>query len=165
MKMKLQNSIAAVFIFMAGTFVSFCSGSKIFTEIDFSFRNLEDIFPLAFMGHEVQLINKVPVFRKELECEDYRAGTYASVAAIEVCECTDSAVCQKNWKYLVEEKKLEPLDDYIDVEGKEKRFDYTEESGLSGLIWTNKSFLFQAEASTEKNLKSLLSGTEIAKLQ
>ena len=152
------------FLLIFAIALSSCSKSKIFTEIDFSFKSLDDIYPLKFVGLDAEIRKSIPGYRKGLQCEDYRLGGFGAKASLEVCQCSDSGNCKKNWDYLVEQKREEKLTDFSEVSGNEWRFDYVEESGIAGLIWTNKSFLFQAEAESEKLLRSFLAGSEIAKL-
>ena len=55
--------------------------------------------------------------------------------------------------------------EYDQTISKSRNFSYSAADGISGLIWTNQHWLFQAVGSSKKILQDFLTAANLAKLQ
>lgn len=165
---------------LAAAMVAGCGKAKIFTEIDYSFDNIEDIFPGKFKSENVSLRAAQPSYYKRLQASDYRAGIYGKLVSLEVWEHESDAMAKNNYGRVVAREKADRQSSLRVTESGEKRpgfnsmsesktsesrFDYTDHDGMAGMVWTNKSFLFHVTALNEDVLRDFLTQAGLAKLQ
>lgn len=161
-----MSKIRILFIIVLAASVTIgCGKSKIFTEIDFSLENIDDIYPAEYRGQRVELRDRQPTYQKQLNSVEYRLGGYGSDVSLEVWEFEKASDAKTGWQLLVDEKDRDKLNSYDSVKTSEYRFNYTTAEEFAGIIWTNKMFLFRIEAENDAVLKDFLKNTKIAKIQ
>lgn len=139
-----------------------CSKPVIFTELDISFRSIEEIFPDDFRNEK----KSVEVTDSEVTgFTEFKRGRYGQSVALEVWEFTDQNLSRAKWEEIVNAEKKRNLTDFTRINGKELRFDYIRETGPSGMVWTNKMFLFRVLGETKETIKEFLKNTKLARLQ
>lgn len=139
-----------------------CSKPMIFTELDISFKNLDEVFP------EIYKTEKKIIETSASEIagfSDFRRGKYGQLVSLEVWEFSEASAAQRKWDELVTGEKKRNLTDFTRVNGKESRFEYVRETGPSGMIWTNKMFLFRILAENKDTLTNFLKDTKVARLR
>ena len=160
----MLKKYAKIVFVMVATFLFYCDKTKIFTEIDFTFDEIEDAFPEKFAGNKLSLrnINKKTtqkVFEKGL------LGLYGSIISLEVIQCKTKKQCRANFDKEHKILRKVGFEEFDLTQTGEAKLSYVAKDKIAGLVWTNKSFLFNLEAKTKKHLLAFLKSGKIAKIE
>lgn len=142
------------------TLFTACSREKIFTEIDYSFKKLEDVFPANFKGHILELYDEKPDYAED--AKKYRRGLYGATVALEAIEAHDPGEAGELWHSFVDRKKSEDLAMMRERSSGNLSFEYKTPEGFAGRIWTSSSYMFSAEAESQETLESFLLESKLA---
>ena len=142
-----------------------CSESVIFTDVHLRLDTLKEVYPKEFESNSPKFLENQNLYKAELESEDHLLAHYGTDIALEAWDCEKAGLSQTNWKKIKDFLMQEKLKSYNVTKTKEMRFDYKKQDGISGILWTNKQYLFLAEASGNENLRKFLSLSSIAKIK
>lgn len=140
----------------------FCSKSRIFTDVTVEVKSLDELFPAEFYGERVELTRDKR--ERSFAAKEHILGIYGSRVSLEVWDFSDSAKAKEIWENLVKEKRLEKLKSFTVDKTTENRFDYETEENFSGIIFTNKGFLFAVEAASPKILSQFIQESKIGRV-
>ncbi|MDH5719642.1 MAG: hypothetical protein OEZ13_03380 [Spirochaetia bacterium] len=148
----------AVFLFFLN-----CSGGGVFTDVTLRVDNLEEVFPSEFKNNKSVFIEIKNSF--DIKFDQRLSAHYGTEASLTAWDCDSPEISQKNWE-TVKESLLKSGLRYYDIKKtRDYRFDFKKNDEIVGILWTNKKYLFLAEAIDSKSLQKFLASTAIAKVK
>lgn len=139
-----------------------CRQPAIFTEIDFSFKSLDDIFPEQFASLNRSLTDESGLLS---DASDFRMGRYGTILTLEVWQFKTPDKAKESWQTLTTTERKQILAEYDQVKTTENRLNFKRATGISGIIWTNKMFLFRILAENNEVMRLFMKESKIGRLQ
>jgi len=162
---KINIFLIVWFVLISILFSIQCKDSNLYLNVDFSFDDIEDIFPKSFNNQNVTLVKDGPNYNKDLNFKNYRIGLYSSDVSLEIWENESENLSKQNWEKMKVFQKKKKMNNYSQEKSSEYRYNFETQDGFTGIIWTNKMFLFRIEAKNSQLMKNFLKNSKIAKIK
>jgi hypothetical protein len=137
-----------------------CKRSSIFTEIDASFKSLEDVFVAEFRNENRQVEKNTDL---SLEASEALTGRYGTTLTLDVWEFKSEADCRAAYETLTAlEKQNEPRE-YDQTRAAESRYQFVRQTGVAGEVFTIKKVLFRILATDKNTIAEYLIASKLAR--
>ncbi len=137
-----------------------CKRSSIFTEIDASFKSLEDVFIAEFRNETRQVEKNTEL---ALEATEALTGRYGTTLTLDVWEFSSEADCGRAYEALTAIEKQNQPREYNQTRATESRYQFTRQTGIAGEIFTIKKVLFRLLATDKNTIAEYLVASKLAR--
>lgn len=137
-----------------------CKRSSLFTEIDASFKSLEDVFVAEFRN-EPRHVEK----NSELSLDAVEAltGRYGTLLTLDVWEFKNENDCKTAYGTLTGIEKQNQPREYSQTRAAENRYQFVRQLGVAGEIFTIKKILFRILATNKNTIAEYLIASRLAR--
>jgi len=139
-----------------------CKKSTIFTEIDASFRDLDDVFVSEFKG-QPRAIEKNTAL--DLGAKEAKTGRFGTLLTLDVWEFGDTATARHGYEVLVATEKQNAPREFDQVRSSEFRYSFVRETQIAGEIFTVKKILFRILGENKDTLREYLIASKIGRMR
>ena len=139
---------------------SSCKPSSVFTEIDASFKSLEDVFVAEFRNENRQVEKNTEL---ALDAAEALTGRYGTTLTLDVWEFKSEADCRTAYDTLTALEKQNQPREYNQTRANESRYQFTRQTGIAGEIFTIKKVLFRILATDKNTTTEYLIASKLAR--
>ncbi|GAB4442542.1 MAG: hypothetical protein OHK0011_24960 [Turneriella sp.] len=140
--------------------VSVCKPSSVFTEIDASFKSLEDVFVAEFRNENRQVEKNTDL---SLEASEALTGRYGTTLTLDVWEFRSETDCRAAYDTLTALEKQNQPREYNQTRAAENRYQFVRQTGIAGEIFTIKKVLFRVLATDKNTIAEYLIASKLAR--
>ncbi|MBS0619643.1 MAG: hypothetical protein JSR44_15770 [Spirochaetes bacterium] len=151
-----------VFCALILTALTHCKRSTIFTEIDASFRVLDDVFVSEFKG-QPRTIEKNTTL--DLSAKEAKTGRFGTLLTLDVWEFGDAAEAKQGYETLVATEKQNVPREFDQVRSNEFRYSFVRVSQIAGEIFTVKKVLFRILGENKDTVQEYLIASKLGRLR
>jgi hypothetical protein len=137
-----------------------CKRSSIFTEIDASFKSLEDVFVAEFRNENRQVEKNSEL---TLDATEALTGRYGTTLTLDVWEFKSEADCHTAYETLTAVEKQNQPREYDQTRAAESRYQFVRQTGVAGEIFTIKKVLFRILATDKNTIAEYLIASKLAR--
>jgi hypothetical protein len=137
-----------------------CKRSSIFTEIDASFKSLEDVFVAEFRNENRQVEKNTDL---SLEASEALTGRYGTTLTLDVWEFKSEADCRAAYETLTALEKQNQPREYDQTRAAESRYQFVRQTGVAGEVFTIKKVLFRILATDKNTIAEYLIASKLAR--
>lgn len=137
-----------------------CKPSSVFTEIDASFKSLEDVFVAEFRneGRHVEKNSEL-----SLDAAEALTGRYGTTLTLDVWEFRSEADCRAAYDTLTALEKQNQPREYNQTRAAEFRYQFVRQTGIAGEVFTIKKVLFRILATDKNTITEYLIASKLAR--
>lgn len=137
-----------------------CKKSSIFTEIDASFKSLEDVFIAEFHNESRQLEKNTEL---SLEAKEALTGRFGTTLTLDLWEFGSDADSKQAYETLTALEKQNGPREYDQTRAAENRYFFVRQTGIAGEIFTIKKVLFRVLAVDKDTIREYLITSKLAR--
>lgn len=137
-----------------------CKRTSLFTEIDASFKSLDDVFVDEFHDQKKSVEKNRDL---SLDAEEALTGRFGTLLSLDVWEFKNDADCKQAYLTLVDIEKQNGPREYDQVQSSESRYTFTRQMGIAGEIFTLKKILFRILATDKATIRDYLITSKLAR--
>lgn len=150
--------LPALLLFLIATL--HCKRTSIFTEIDASFKSLEDVFIAEFRNEPRQVEKNTDL---TLDAAEALTGRFGTALTLDVWEFKDDADCRAAYETLTGIEKQNQPREYDQTRSKEFRYRFVRQTGVAGEIFTIRKVLFRVLATDKDTISEYLIASKLAR--
>jgi len=153
----MKRSILAALLLICA-----CKKSSIFTEIDASFKSLDDVFVEEFKSSKKQIEKNTEL---TLDADTAKTGRYDTKLTLDVWEFNSDDDAKKSYETLAAIEKQNQPKSYDQTKSGEYRLRYTRQTGVAGEIFTVKKILFRFLAEDQDTIREYLIASKLGRVR
>ncbi|MBX3721455.1 MAG: hypothetical protein KF713_06410 [Turneriella sp.] len=140
----------------------YCKKSSIFTEIDASFKSLDDVFIAEFKNQPKQVEKNTEL---TLEAKEAKTGHFGTLLSIDVWEFADDAQAKQGYETLAGAERQNAPREYDQTKAGEYRYTFVRSTGIAGEIFTAKKILFRILGENKDTIREYLVASKLGRIR
>lgn len=146
------------------TFVTLisCKKSSIFTEIDASFKSLDDVFIAEFKNQPKQVEKNSEL---TLDAKEAKTGHFGTLLSLDVWEFGDDAAAKQAYETIMGAEKQNAPREYDQTRSSEYRYTFVRQTGVAGEVFTVKKILFRILAENKDTIREYLIASKLGRIR
>ncbi|MBV6494460.1 MAG: hypothetical protein LDLANPLL_02493 [Turneriella sp.] len=148
-------------IFVIAFLVS-CKKSSVFTEINASFKSLDDVFVEEFKNEKRNVEKNTEA---NFGAHEAKTGRYGTLVVLDVWEFASESESKQHYEALTNEEKNNTPREYDQTKSNEYRYQFIRGSGVAGEIFTIKKLLFRILGENKDTIREYLIASKLANIR
>lgn len=149
-------------LFFLGLLVFSCKKSAIFTEIDASFKSLDDVYIAEFKNETRQVEKNTEL---ALDAKEALTGRFGTRLTLDIWEFSSEDQARQAYEMLTGTEKQNSPREYDQTKGKEYRYAYVRQTGVAGEIFTVKKILMRFLADSKDTIREYLIASKLGRVR
>lgn len=156
--MMLRKITPLLLVFFVVT--AACKRTSLFTEIDASFKSLDDVFIPEFRNESRHVEKNSEL---TLDAAEALTGRYGTLLTLDVWEFASESDCKAAYETLTGIEKQNGPREYSQTRAAENRYQFVRQLGVAGEIFTIKKVLFRILATDKNAIAEYLIASRLAR--
>ncbi len=149
-------------ILMAALSLVSCKKSSLFTEIDASFKSLDDVFITEFKNQQKQVEKNTEL---TLDAKEAKTGHFGTLLSLDVWEFGADADAKQAYETLIAAEKQNTPREYDQTRSGEYRYTFVRQTGVAGEVFTAKKILFRILAENKDTIREYLIASKLGRIR
>lgn len=139
-----------------------CKKSSLFTEIDASFKSLDDVFIAEFKNQPKQVEKNTEL---TLDAKEAKTGHFGTLLSLDVWEFASDAEAKQAYETLVGAERQNTPREYDQTRAGEYRYTFVRQAGVAGEVFTAKKILFRILAENKDTIREYLIASKLGRIR
>lgn len=139
-----------------------CKKTSLFTEIDASFKSLDEVYIDEFKNEHKQVEKNS---ERPLDAKEALTGRYGTQLTLDIWEFGSDEDCKKAYEGLVQTERNDSPREYDQTRSKEYRYTFTRGSGVAGEIFTVKKLLLRFLGENKDTIREYLVASKLGRIR